>query len=81
MNRKTSRDLDLGGVFLCINARPSFADGQARRGCAVPHAMAEQQSVSGSQIWRSRMKSRARPFSWFYPRLFCRRAIRSCICR
>ena len=36
MNRKTSRDLDLGGVFLCINARPSFADGQARRGCAVP---------------------------------------------
>ena len=32
MNRKTSRDLDLGGVFLCINARPSFAGGQARRG-------------------------------------------------
>ena len=32
MNRKTSRDLDLGGVFLCINARPSFAGGQTRRG-------------------------------------------------
>lgn len=36
MNRKTSRDLDLSGVFRRINARPSFAGGQARRGCAVP---------------------------------------------
>ena len=65
MNRKTSRDLDLGGVFLCINARPSFAGGQARRGCAVPHAMAEQQSVSGSQIRRSRMKAAPDPSAGF----------------
>ncbi len=36
MNRKTSRDLDLSGVFRRISARPSFAGGQARRGCAVP---------------------------------------------